>query len=453
MRPTGAGRQPAPAALVADREGLDLAVRFVDRVARPEDPEVAARALARLPTGAARFLGLGDRLLLRAGSRLAPLAPRVVVPLARRRRPQLVGHLVVDARDPALARHLARARAVGVRLNLNLLGEAVLGEREAARRAERTLDLLRREDVDHVSIKVSSLVSQISPWDTPGTVARVVERLRPLYEAARERSPRAFVNLDMEEYRDLHLTLEVFTALLDEPDLRDLEAGIALQAYLPDSVDAFERLAAFATDRVARGGAGIKVRLVKGEPVDGAGRGRAAGLGAGPHGSKRGRRQLPTVVERALRPRAGRPGGSASPPTTSTTWPSPTCWRRPGRHRRWTSRCSRAWHRPRPGPSARRRRRAAAHAGRGARGLRRRHLLPVRRLEENAQPHNFLHAPFAEGPSAVGDQEARPGVGGRHGDRPDRPPPPERPPTGPARFANTPTPTRHCLRSGLAPSG
>ena len=56
------------AALVADRDGLDLAVRFVDRVARPEDPEVAERALARLPAGAARFLGLGDRLLLRAGS-------------------------------------------------------------------------------------------------------------------------------------------------------------------------------------------------------------------------------------------------------------------------------------------------------------------------------------------------------------------------------------------------
>src|SRR5690606_493136 len=193
------------AALVADREGLDLAVRFVDRVARPEDPEVAARALARLPTGAARFLGLGDRLLLRAGSRLAPLAPRVVVPLARRRLRQLVGHLVVDARDPALARHLARARAVGVRLNLNLLGEAVLGEGEAARRAERTLDLLRREDVDHVSIKVSSLVSQTSPWDTPGTVARVGARLRPLYEAARERAPRALGNLALEECRDRHL--------------------------------------------------------------------------------------------------------------------------------------------------------------------------------------------------------------------------------------------------------
>ena len=36
------------AALVSDPRGLELAVRFVDRVARPEDVHVAARELAGL---------------------------------------------------------------------------------------------------------------------------------------------------------------------------------------------------------------------------------------------------------------------------------------------------------------------------------------------------------------------------------------------------------------------
>ena len=101
---------------------------------------------------------------------VAPLAPRIVVPLARRRLRQLVGHLVVDAHDPALAEHLGRARRDGFRLNMNLLGEAVLGEAEAAGRAARTTALLERDDVDYVSIKVSALVSQISTWDTAATV-------------------------------------------------------------------------------------------------------------------------------------------------------------------------------------------------------------------------------------------------------------------------------------------
>ncbi|MCK6209565.1 proline dehydrogenase family protein [Georgenia sp. EYE_87] len=252
------------AGLVGDPQGLDLAVRFVDRVARPEDSRVAAHELTGLSAGAAGFLSTSDRALLAVGAKVAPLAPGVVVPLARKRLRQLVGHLVVDAHDPALAQHLVRARAEGFRLNINLLGEAVLGESEAASRADRTRALLERDDVDYVSIKVSSLVSQISTWDTAGTVARVTERLRPIYRAAKARSPHAFVNMDMEEYRDLDLTIEVFTALLSEPEFTDLEAGIVLQAYLPDANRGLDELLAFARKRVADGGAPIKIRLVKG---------------------------------------------------------------------------------------------------------------------------------------------------------------------------------------------
>ena len=42
------------------------------------------------------------------------------------------------------------------------------------------------------------------------------------------------------------MTLEVFMAMLSEPDFHDLEAGIVLQAYLPDALPALERLIAFA---------------------------------------------------------------------------------------------------------------------------------------------------------------------------------------------------------------
>ncbi|MBK7722066.1 MAG: bifunctional proline dehydrogenase/L-glutamate gamma-semialdehyde dehydrogenase [Austwickia sp.] len=269
---TSRGQTPAEqattdqlAALLRDEEGLDLAVRFVDRVARPEDPKVAARDLSRLSTKTAKsFLGKLDLAMLGLGTVAAPLAPPLVVPLARARLRQIIGHLVVDARDPALAKHLAAAQRQGFQLNVNLLGEAVLGEREAASRTQRVIEMLSRDDVDYVSIKVSSLVSQISTWDTEGTVARCIERLRPLYQVARDKSPHGFVNLDMEEYRDLDLTVELFTRLLAEPQFHDLEAGIVLQAYLPDALPAMDKLIAWAQERRAQGGAGIKIRLVKG---------------------------------------------------------------------------------------------------------------------------------------------------------------------------------------------
>ena len=252
------------AALVSDPVGLDLAVRFVDRVARPEDVHVAARELAGLAaaqSAAAGFLGPVDRALLACGARLATVLPGVVVPAARVRLRQLVGHLVADA-GPGLGRHLARARAEGFRLNLNLLGEAVLGEREAAQRLERVTALVERPDVDYVSVKASAVASQLSTWDTVGSRDRLVSRLRPLYLAAARHG--VFVNLDMEEYRDLALTVQVFERLVLDPALLHAEAGIVLQAYLPDAVAALDELTEIAARRRAAGGARIKVRLVKG---------------------------------------------------------------------------------------------------------------------------------------------------------------------------------------------
>ncbi len=45
----------------------------------------------------------------------------------------------------------------------NLLGEVVLGESEAQRRLDGYLALLAREDVEYISIKISSLCSQLNP--------------------------------------------------------------------------------------------------------------------------------------------------------------------------------------------------------------------------------------------------------------------------------------------------
>lgn len=248
--------------LVRDPDGLDLAVRFVDRVARPESLAVAAHEFAQLSARSGSFLDPVDRILLGAGSLAAPVAPGVVVPLARRRLRQLIGHLIIEAEGSNLTRGLREARQAGFRLNLSLLGEPVLGERGAALLADRAAAIIARPDVEDVSIQLSSLVPQISQWDLDGTVERAAARLSMLYRAAAAAG--TFVNVDMEEYRDLDLTLETFLRVLSEPEFEGLSAGIALQAYLPDSRAALERLLEFARERGRRGGAPIKVRLVKG---------------------------------------------------------------------------------------------------------------------------------------------------------------------------------------------
>jgi len=264
-----AGTTPDPSAarlagVLKDPRGLEFTIGFVDKVVRPEDLRVAGRNLERLSHLVPSFLPWYLRAAIVVGGGFAAIVPWPIVPIARWVLRRMVGHLVVDATPEKLDKSLVALRQRGIRLNLNLLGEAVLGDAEADRRLEGTRALLARSDVDYVSIKVSSTTAQLSMWAFDEMVDRVVERLTPLYELAAASPTAKFINLDMEEFRDLDLTVAVFQRLLDQPGLRELEAGIVLQAYLPDALAALQGITSWAIDRRAAGGAGIKVRIVKG---------------------------------------------------------------------------------------------------------------------------------------------------------------------------------------------
>ena len=252
--------------IVTDADGVGFVMQFVDRVVRPDDNRVAASQLAaiiaerRLPS----FLSPVDKSLLQAGARLGPLLPGIVLPLARRRMRSIVGHLVAPAESDKLATHLGRTRADGFALNVNLLGEAVLGEREAKRRLEELIALVEQPDIDYVSVKISAVASQLNHFAHADSLRRVTEKLRLLVETASTASSPTFINFDMEEYHDLDLTLRAFMSVLSEPHLRSVDAGIVLQAYLPDSFAALQELVEWANERHASDGGEVKVRLVKG---------------------------------------------------------------------------------------------------------------------------------------------------------------------------------------------
>src|SRR5690606_6758021 len=98
-------------------------------------------------------------------------------------------------------------------------------------------------------------------------VARLTPRLLRICEAARGRTrsgrPRR-VHLDMEAYAELGLSFELFARLLEAPSASEVELGLALQAYVPESLALLEPLLTLAEARRARGGAATRLRLVKG---------------------------------------------------------------------------------------------------------------------------------------------------------------------------------------------
>jgi RHH-type proline utilization regulon transcriptional repressor/proline dehydrogenase/delta 1-pyrroline-5-carboxylate dehydrogenase len=267
-RPTLAERARARRVnrLLATEAGRNLILALTDEVLRIRDPRRAAAVLgelARDPQGPAA-LGALDRAALRVGAALAPCLPELVVPAVRERVRSEMAGVILPAGPRRLARHIERRRREGIRLNINVLGEAILGEDEAEHRLGQVLAALDQPAVDYVSVKISSICSQLDVLRFDHEVDRIAARLRRLYDAANSYQPAKFVNLDMEEYRDLELTLAVFRRVLDEASYATTGAGIVLQAYLPDSLPALEDLCAWARKRHDRSGGWIKVRLVKG---------------------------------------------------------------------------------------------------------------------------------------------------------------------------------------------
>ncbi len=252
--------------LINDERGRELVQMLTDEVLRIHNPARAARRFRDVvrAVGVPSSLGALDAVMLRVGASLAVYAPRLLMPLVARRIRNETRGVVLSSKDPAFADHVKMRAAEHVRLNVNVLGEAILSDAEAAARLTAVRACLARPDVNYVSVKISALCANLDPLAFADSVERVSECLRLLYRDAMAKTPAAFVNLDMEEFKDLALTVEAFTAVLDDPEFGSLDAGIVLQAYLPDSHAALAHLGDWAAARQRRAGGRIKVRLVKG---------------------------------------------------------------------------------------------------------------------------------------------------------------------------------------------
>ncbi len=175
---------------------------------------------------------------------------------------------------------LNKLREEGAGFTLDVLGEAVVSEKEAEEYAARYMNLLEllgqetakwdkpaRSDVTpegevprlNVSVKISAFYSQIQATDFEGAIVKLSERLRPILRRAKELG--AFINFDMESYAVKELTLELFKRIFAETEFASGPAcGLAMQAYLKDCERDLHGIVEWARAYHRR----VTVRLVKG---------------------------------------------------------------------------------------------------------------------------------------------------------------------------------------------
>jgi RHH-type proline utilization regulon transcriptional repressor/proline dehydrogenase/delta 1-pyrroline-5-carboxylate dehydrogenase len=179
-----------------------------------------------------------------------------------------------DAADalPTLAKLWKR----NIAFSVDLLGEACVSEAESREYQRRYLDLLsvlpasvrnwkpsELLERDHlgvvprvnVSVKISALSPKTDPIDFEGSLARSIESIAPIVEAAQRAG--ALVNFDMEHHGLKDFSIELFMRCCER---FPFEAGIAMQAYLKSAEADVGRI----IDWSKRTGRVVTVRLVKG---------------------------------------------------------------------------------------------------------------------------------------------------------------------------------------------
>lgn len=198
--------------------------------------------------------------------------PFISVPLMLKQIKQVTGPIVFFVGDSKFKQHAQKRNEDYIKLNVNLIGEALIGEQEAEERIQNYIALLNEKEVDYISIKISTIYSQITSLAYEHTVDILTQKLSRLYQEVLDVEQKTgvtkFINLDMEEYRDLPMTIDTFINTLSLPQFKKLRAGIVLQAYLPDTHGEAIKLKAWAKDRVIAGGAPIKIRVVKGANLE-----------------------------------------------------------------------------------------------------------------------------------------------------------------------------------------
>ncbi|MBN2474810.1 MAG: proline dehydrogenase family protein [Pirellulales bacterium] len=253
-------------------------MQITDQAFRAKSPYRVADQLTHVLDlqGVPRFFSPLERTALRGFQSFGNYLPGVVVPMVKKYMHHETANVILPAERKLLAKHLNQRRDEGIRMNVNVLGEALLGEQEAEHRLKRYLEALQRPEIEVISVKISTIFSQIRPLARRHSIEVLSDRFELLYRAALKnrfrhadgREVPKFVYLDMEEYRDMSITSEAFMKTLDRPGMEKVSAGIALQSYIPDSYRTQLELNDWARRRVTAGGQPIVIRLVKGANLE-----------------------------------------------------------------------------------------------------------------------------------------------------------------------------------------
>jgi len=261
---------------LSDPEFRIQALRFIDVLPSLENDQVLANHLQEyfsdleLPSFAEWGLKHTD----------SPWATRIAAPTVRYTLRGLARKFMGGNKLHHAITTVSRLRHQNMNFTLDLLGEATISEAECKAYQQHYLDMLTSMseplsnwnqnellDISHnensprlnLSIKLSSLYSQIRTTAPQQSIDEICLRLRPILREAINQQ--AFITIDMEQYDFKHIVLGCFRQIIMEEEFINCShIGLALQAYLKETYEDIKQLLSLAEQRHTP----FTIRLVRG---------------------------------------------------------------------------------------------------------------------------------------------------------------------------------------------
>jgi len=261
---------------ISDADFRIQCLRFIDVLPSLNDDQILAEHLQeyfsdlQLPRLAEWGLKQTDSIW---ATRIA--APTVRYTLRGLARKFMGGHKLHHAMNC-----ISRLRHKNMNFTLDLLGEATISEIESEEYQQQYLQILSglTEPVNNwshnnlldnnfesnsprlnLSVKLSSLYSQINSAAPQTSINEICKRLRPILRSAIKNN--AFITIDMEQYDLKNIVLSCFKQIIMEDEFKSWpHIGLAMQAYLKDTYNDLENLILLLKER----GTPVTIRLVRG---------------------------------------------------------------------------------------------------------------------------------------------------------------------------------------------
>lgn len=205
---------------------------------------------------------------------------KIIAPLGRKNIQSMAKSFIAGEDIEAGIKAFENLHKEGIACSIDILGEAVVTKSEAQSFMQTYVDAITKISTAantwgsasypegdkignivraNVSVKLSALYEHTSATSYDDSKKALCERFSSLLDLAITYD--TFINVDMEQYEILPLTMDVFqTVLMDEKYKNYPHIGIVCQAYLKESKHVLDELISFAQKR----GTPFSIRLVKG---------------------------------------------------------------------------------------------------------------------------------------------------------------------------------------------